>query len=155
MKMTITEKILATAMKMKERSYYKKLTIAISLDGIGEVHDGIRGIPGAYDKVLETARRLKEIGFDNIGFGFTFMSGNEEEYRKVYDLSQELGINFGVSLAHNSDNYFSTEENLAVNTLKLEDQINSTINEKIKTYSKNELGKCYYLHGLVEFAKKS
>jgi MoaA/NifB/PqqE/SkfB family radical SAM enzyme len=37
------------------------LKVGISIDGIGEQHEEIRGIPGGYDKALETARRLKEL----------------------------------------------------------------------------------------------
>ena len=37
------------------------VTVKLSLDGPEEVHDGLRGVPGAYRKVLETCRRLTEL----------------------------------------------------------------------------------------------
>lgn len=37
------------------------LKVGISIDGIGEEHEKIRGILGGYDKALETARRLREL----------------------------------------------------------------------------------------------
>ena len=33
----------------------------VSLDGVGDVHDGIRKIPGLFDKVLSALKRLKEL----------------------------------------------------------------------------------------------
>lgn len=37
------------------------LKVGISIDGVEEQHEKIRGIPGGYGKALETARRLREL----------------------------------------------------------------------------------------------
>lgn len=37
------------------------LKVGISIDGLGDQHERIRGIPGGYEKALETARRLKQL----------------------------------------------------------------------------------------------
>lgn len=37
------------------------LTLTLSLDGVGSVHDEIRGVPGNFTKVLETYERLREL----------------------------------------------------------------------------------------------
>lgn len=37
------------------------LKIGISIDGTGELHDRIRGVPSGYEKALETARKLKKL----------------------------------------------------------------------------------------------
>lgn len=42
-----------------------KLKIVLSLDGIGEVHDNIRGIKGNFDRFLETYGKLVEISKNN------------------------------------------------------------------------------------------
>lgn len=36
----------------------KKIHLKISIDGVGEEHDSIRGFPGAYEKVMETIKVL-------------------------------------------------------------------------------------------------
>lgn len=38
-----------------------KLAIVLSLDGIGEIHDNIRGVRGTFDKFLETYERLSNL----------------------------------------------------------------------------------------------
>ena len=38
----------------------RNVGIAVSLDGIGEKHDEIRGIPGGFDKVVETLKQLPD-----------------------------------------------------------------------------------------------
>jgi len=150
----LTGRIITAAKEIQNRSYGNTVTIAISLDGIGDAHDGIRGVKGAYDMVIKTVKKLQKINFLNIGFGFTFISGNEDEYEKVYDLSKKLNINFGVSYFHNSDNYFSnSEKDISPDSKKIKRVLNKDINERIKSFSKNELGKCYYLHGLIYYIK--
>ncbi|MCA8959462.1 MAG: radical SAM protein [Planctomycetes bacterium] len=37
------------------------LTIGLSLDGIGDAHDEVRGMPGLFDRVVETFRALREL----------------------------------------------------------------------------------------------
>ena len=37
------------------------LTLKPSLDGVGEVHDRVRGVPGNFDKVVETVEMLKRL----------------------------------------------------------------------------------------------
>jgi MoaA/NifB/PqqE/SkfB family radical SAM enzyme len=43
-----------------------KLGVNLSLDGIGEQHDTIRGVPGNYEKALKTYRALKSIQHPNL-----------------------------------------------------------------------------------------
>ena len=150
----LTERVLKIAKDILAQPFGPKTTIAISLDGIGAKHDEIRGIPGGFEKVLATIKGLQEIGFpkNHIGFGYTFVTGNEDEYHRVYELSKELGVNFGVSIAHNSENYFGSKDN-QVNAKKVEAELTPTIHEKITSFSKNELGKCYYLSGMIYYAQ--
>jgi Fe-coproporphyrin III synthase len=153
----LTEKITATAKEILNKKYGHKVTIALSLDSIGPMHGEIRGIAGAYEMVLQTINGLKLIGFENIGIGYTFMSGNETEYEKVYQFALKNNLNFGATIAHNAENYFSTSTNSAVDSAQVKKQIDSTIKNKIKSFSKTELGKCYYMHGLEFYSltKKS
>ena len=149
----LTETILKRAKEILNKKYAKKVTIAVSLDGIEDIHDKIRGLPGAYNRAIATIIGLKNINFNNIGVGFTFSAGNEKEYLKVYKLSQKMNLNFGATIAHNSDNYFSIQNNRSINSILLDKQINVFVDEKIKSFKKNELGKCYYMHGLAHYAK--
>jgi len=151
----LTEKIVSSAKKIIKRDYLNRLHIAVSLDGLGYAHEEIRGIPEAFAKAATTIDGLKRLGFPaaNLGFGYTFMKGNEDELAGVAELAGKLGVNYGVSLAHNSDNYFSTHTNHGLDAGEIKRQAAGLIRKKISSFKKNELGKCYYLHGLVEFAE--
>ena len=53
-----TERVLR---RMRELGHDAPLTIKPSLDGIGAQHDAIRGVPGNFERVLETLERLKRL----------------------------------------------------------------------------------------------
>ncbi|MEA3409628.1 MAG: radical SAM protein, partial [Candidatus Eisenbacteria bacterium] len=42
------------------------IAVRVSVDGVGAKHDEIRGIDGAYDKALDTVRRLKGLGVSDL-----------------------------------------------------------------------------------------
>ena len=58
-----------------------KVSITLSLDGYGELHDKIRGIPGNYSRVMAMAKKLKELQatYKNLFFvfGYTMSKFNE------------------------------------------------------------------------------
>jgi MoaA/NifB/PqqE/SkfB family radical SAM enzyme len=55
---SIIEKSIRNILSADERF---RLNIAVSLDGIGETHDRIRGVPGNYEKALTTIEALRNI----------------------------------------------------------------------------------------------
>lgn len=56
-----TDRILSQAEDMLKRCTDQKIKIGISLDGLGEVHDRLRGIPGLFERVVKTIRGLAEL----------------------------------------------------------------------------------------------
>jgi len=46
---------------MASRKWQIPFTVKPSLDGVGEMHDKIRGVPGNFEKVIDTVERLKRI----------------------------------------------------------------------------------------------
>jgi radical SAM protein with 4Fe4S-binding SPASM domain len=56
-----TSRILAQVEEMLRRCAGQKMKIGISLDGLGEDHDRLRGIPGLFDRVVATIRGLADL----------------------------------------------------------------------------------------------
>jgi MoaA/NifB/PqqE/SkfB family radical SAM enzyme len=69
------------------------IIINLSVDAIGDKHDEIRGTEGAFDKVMETYRRLKMIKSGNLTLGIhTVISKfNVKEMPSIYMQLKELG----------------------------------------------------------------
>jgi len=67
------------------------INITISLDGIGEVHDKIRGIKGTFDKAIEGLKKInykkRDYGYDWPAVGITYTISNFN-YRHMRDFIQ-------------------------------------------------------------------
>jgi MoaA/NifB/PqqE/SkfB family radical SAM enzyme len=57
----LPDRILAQAETIVRTCDKAQVGINLSLDGVGEVHDDIRGVPGNWNRSMETWRRLKEL----------------------------------------------------------------------------------------------
>jgi len=88
----------------------KNLALRISLDGMGRVHDKIRGIPKAFDKAMETLKALKKLEAKDIGIVFTLMKKNKDELPKILDLCKKEKLNFSLNLVHESPIYFGEKK---------------------------------------------
>ncbi|MDE1824238.1 MAG: radical SAM protein [Candidatus Micrarchaeota archaeon] len=92
-----------------------KVSITLSLDGHRELHDKIRGVKGNFDKVIDMARKLRELQviYKNLFFifGYTMSKFNQGELQKTYEgVKQELPWvtynNFHVNVGQISDSYY-------------------------------------------------
>ena len=144
-----TEQIIAAMEEL--RKTIPNIGIGISLDGIGETHDRIRGIRDAYKKSLATLHQLKEREFTNIRIGFTAMNDNVNEMRKVYDLAEELGVQFTTAVAQNSDIYFSTQANDQVMDGELADALGYVIRQELLSYHPKRWMRAYFEQGTLLF----
>lgn len=71
---TIKKQVLEMLKKVKK----PQLIINLSLDGVGEAHDQIRGAPGNFDKVMQNYKSLKAIQkkYPNLVVGFMTVISN-------------------------------------------------------------------------------
>lgn len=124
--------------------------VAISLDGGEKIHEEVRRIPGAYHKVLNTIKILKEEGIKNLKISFTLGDYNIRELRKIYALSKKLGVEFSLTAVHSSGNYFNKENNLK-NIKSIGRELDWLIKQELKAWQIKKLGRAYYAYGLKKF----
>jgi radical SAM protein with 4Fe4S-binding SPASM domain len=65
--------------------------VAISVDGIGRVHDKIRGVKGAFKKAVRAIKACKRIG-TKVHFHVTMSKINIGELPKIVDLAEQLHV---------------------------------------------------------------
>ncbi len=86
------EKIAATIERILE-VYPHNVAVNISLDGIGEVHDKIRGVPGNFDKVRKLYELLvplkKRVPRMSVGVNTVLSSMNQNSYREIFRYVRE------------------------------------------------------------------
>lgn len=83
----LTERIVKMASDIADRCPKSSIRIKLSLDGIGGVHDDIRGVPGAYERLLKTYDELMKLTKKNLSIGLTitFSSFNKDTIKDTLD----------------------------------------------------------------------
>jgi radical SAM family uncharacterized protein len=79
----------------------------VSLDGIGELHDRLRGIPRSFEKAVEGIRAAR--GRVPVAISSTITSENMDHAEKIVALAQRLGVGVTFQVAYN----YSTANSLA------------------------------------------
>jgi MoaA/NifB/PqqE/SkfB family radical SAM enzyme len=127
-----------------------EVAVRISLDAIGDLHDRIRGIDGAFDRVVETARRLKEVGVRDLGFAATSTEANTGEVRKVKALADQMGVEFIASAVHSSPFFFGAHDGERPRPGKSVEEIAEIMRDELKSPRPRDWAKAYYMRGLVD-----
>lgn len=65
--------------------------VSISLDGIGETHNYLRGVPNMFDRIIKNLNRAQQEGFIT-GIVSAVSSVNLNEVPQLYEYIKELGI---------------------------------------------------------------
>jgi MoaA/NifB/PqqE/SkfB family radical SAM enzyme len=87
----------------------RDVAVRVSLDGIGDVHNRIRGVDGAYDKALESLRVSRDAGVDDLGVCATMSRLNTGTMGDIYDFTRREGIQFTLTVAHSSPVFFGDQ----------------------------------------------
>jgi MoaA/NifB/PqqE/SkfB family radical SAM enzyme len=88
-----TQRILAQVEEILRTCPKQRLSIGLSLDGIGQEHDEIRGLPGLFEHVIETYSGLKKLKAEypqlNINCGICISELNYPNAEKTVQWIQE------------------------------------------------------------------
>lgn len=98
----LTSRILKTLAVIK--GFFPEMVFSVSLDGLGQVHDQVRGVPGAYEKSLATIRGARELGF-TVTSGLTVSHLNYDQIEPVHQMLAELGVDFSCNLQERGSNF--------------------------------------------------
>jgi MoaA/NifB/PqqE/SkfB family radical SAM enzyme len=86
-----------------------RLTLGVSLDGIGETHDKIRGVKGAFEKVLDNINFMKQLQRDipfNMSIDPTIFSMNVHEMQQLKELADRLAMPITFQIAAVAGDYY-------------------------------------------------
>lgn len=126
--------------------------VAFSLDGIGSVHDEIRGIPEGYERVQNSIKAAKDLGIKNLRIAFTLGDYNISELKKVYGLSRELKIEMTIAAVHSSENYFG-KTNILDKRTEMAKELDWLIGQELRSWSPKRWVRAYFAFGLREFIR--
>jgi MoaA/NifB/PqqE/SkfB family radical SAM enzyme len=128
-----SEKIINIAKK------YPDITIRISVEGLPEKNDKLRGIKNGFDHALRTILQLKKLGIKDIGLAMTISGENCRDLLDLYALTSAMDIEFANAVVHNSF-YFHKDNNLIENIDEVEIIMNQFM-EALLTSSRRKIKK--------------
>ena len=129
---------------------FPKIGIRISIEGMQETNDAIRGIKDGYTRGYETLKTLVDMKHPDVGFGMTVQDLNCEDLVKLYQLSNEMNMEFATTTLHNSF-YFRKIDNRIIDKLKVAKSFEALINELLKSNSPKKWFRAYFNHGLINY----
>lgn len=132
--------------------FYPQIGIGFSLDGMRETHARIRGIADGFDRLMESLQICQRLGVKNIRLAFTASRDNVADFRKVYELANELGVQFTCAVAQDSSHYFRREGNITVENEPLRAELNHIVASELRSNSPKRWLRAYFESGLYEFA---
>lgn len=97
------ERVVDAAAAITSANPGREFSVSVSLDGYGETHDRVRGVPGNFERVLKAIEGLRAQAPQTlIGFSHTVTPTNMDDSLKCFELAQELDVGFMYRMAHNS-----------------------------------------------------
>jgi len=129
-----------------------EIAVRISVDAVGKKHDELRGISGAFGKAMESLSILKQDGVRDLGIALTIMDRNVLEIKKVYDLANEIGVEFSISTVTSSPIYFGKKDSLMPgDNGALRDGFNYLVRSELRHWSPRRFARAYFDHTLWEY----
>jgi radical SAM protein with 4Fe4S-binding SPASM domain len=125
--------------------------IRLSLDGIGAVHQEMRGIEDAFDKVMASLDVSKALGVKDIGLAYTAANENLDQLLAVYELAGQKNVTFtlcGVVHSSEIEGYLGSEATEIEDKGLLGRQLEGLIKERLRKWSPQALARAYYEFGV-------
>lgn len=129
---------------------YPRIGIRISMEGLSQKNDELRGRKGGFDKGLRILMTLKEMGIKDIGFGITISNNNSSDMLALYQLAQNLNMEFATAAFHNSY-YFHKYDNQITNKEEVIQNFEQLIALQLKENHPKSWFRAYFNNGLINY----
>lgn len=129
---------------------FPNVGIRISIEGLEETNNKIRGLDDGFNKGYTTLKKLVELKHPDVGFGMTVQDSNAKDLVELYKLSDELNMEFATASLHNSF-YFVEAKNIIKDRMMVGQEFEKLINELLKSKSPKKWFRAYFNHGLINY----
>lgn len=129
---------------------FPHIGLRISIEGLSEANDKIRGLPNGFDKSIRTLFALRELGMKDIGFNITVQDLNYKDLGYLYRLSYALGYEFGTTTVHNS-HYFHKWDNAIMHKDEVAGEFAKLLKLLLKSKKVKEWFRGYFNYGLINY----
>ena len=129
---------------------FPNVGIRISIEGLEETNNAIRGLDDGFNRGYTTLKKLVEMHHPDVGFGMTVQDANAKDLVPLYKLSDELNMEFATASLHNSF-YFVESNNIIKDRPMVAKNFENLINELLKSNSPKKWFRADFNHGLINY----
>lgn len=129
---------------------FPNVGIRISIEGLEETNNKIRGLDDGFNRGYSTLKKLVEMKHPDVGFGMTVQDANAKDLVPLYDLSNELNMEFATASLHNSF-YFVEAKNIIKDRMMVAKEFEKLINKLLESKSPKKWFRAYFNHGLINY----
>lgn len=129
---------------------FPNIGIRISIEGLEETNNRIRGLDDGFNRGYTTLKKLVEMGMKDVGFGMTVQDSNAKDLVELYKLSDEMNMEFATASLHNSF-YFVEAKNIIKDRPMVAKEFENLINELLNSKSPKKWFRAYFNHGLINY----
>jgi len=127
---------------------YPDIKIRISVDGVGETNDTVRGERGGFEKKVEAMKRLIAAGGTDLGFATTFQDENIDEVADLYRMAEGLKVEFATSALHNAFQ-FHKNDNYIYDRVRVAKRVEGLVTDMLRSSSVKTWFRAYMNLGLI------
>ncbi|WP_195516898.1 radical SAM protein [Paraclostridium bifermentans] len=129
---------------------FPNIGIRISIEGLEETNNKIRGLDDGFNRGYETLKKLVDMGMKDVGFGMTVQDENAKDLVPLYNLANEMNMEFATASLHNSF-YFVEAKNIIKDRPMVAQEFEKLINELLDSNSPKKWFRAYFNHGLINY----
>lgn len=129
---------------------FPQVGIRISIEGLEKTNNEIRGLDDGFNRGYTTLKKLVEMGMKDVGFGMTVQDRNAADLVPLYNISDELGMEFATASLHNSF-YFVESNNIIKDRLTVAQNFEDLVNRLLDSNSPKKWFRAYFNHGLINY----
>ncbi|MBE6817019.1 MAG: radical SAM protein [Ruminococcaceae bacterium] len=129
---------------------FPEVGIRISIEGLEDTNNAIRGLDDGFNKGYTTLKKLVEMHHPDVGFGMTVQDANAKDLVPLYKLSDEMHMEFATASLHNSF-YFVEAKNIIHDRQMVAENFEELINELLKSNEPKKWFRAYFNHGLINY----
>lgn len=129
---------------------FPQVGIRISIEGLEKTNNEIRGLDDGFNRGYTTLKKLVDMGMKDVGFGMTVQDSNAADLVPLYNISDELGMEFATASLHNSF-YFVESNNIIKDRLTVAQNFEDLVNRLLDSNSPKKWFRAYFNHGLINY----
>lgn len=129
---------------------FPNVGIRISIEGLEDTNNAIRGLENGFNRGYTTLKKLVEMNHPDVGFGMTVQDANAKDLVPLYELSNEMNMEFATASLHNSF-YFVEAKNIIKDRPMVAQNFEKLINELLKSNSPKKWFRAYFNHGIINY----